>query len=152
VQRKVFDGHVEIAAETGLPLVVHARSADGDIAAVLRSLPEGVLGVLHCFGGSRELLDAALPAGWYVSVTGLVTFRRFDGGGWLREIPEDRLMVETDAPYMAPVPHRGKRNEPAWVTRVAEAVAHHRSQSVDEVAAFTTANAERFYGLEASGG
>jgi TatD DNase family protein len=151
VQRKVFDAHVEIASETGLPLVVHSRSADADTAAVLRSLPAGVRGVLHCFGGSGELLDAALPAGWYVSVTGLVTFRRFDGGDWLRAIPEDRLMVETDAPYMAPVPDRGKRNEPAWVARVAEAVAHHRAQSLQDVERYTTANAARFYGLEAPG-
>ena len=148
VQRRVFDAHVELAAETGLPLVVHSRSADRDTAAVLSAIPQGVRGVLHCFGGSAELLEAALPIGWYLSVTGLVTFRRFDGGEWLRRIPEDRLMIETDAPYMAPVPHRGKRNEPAWVPEVAKAIAHHRRESVAAVAEYTSRNAARFYGLE----
>jgi TatD DNase family protein len=147
VQRRVFDTHVELAAETGLPLVVHSRSADADTAAVLRGLPSGVRGVLHCFGGSDELLDAALPIGWHVSVTGLVTFKRFDGADWLCRIPEDRLMIETDAPYLAPVPHRGKRNEPAWVAEVALAVARHRGETAERVAEYTTRNAERFYGL-----
>ena len=147
VQRTVFDAHVELAAETGLPLVVHSRSADADTAAVLRALPHGVLGVLHCFVGGDELLDAALPAGWHISVTGLVTFKRFDGADWLRRIPEDRLMIETDAPYMAPVPHRGKRNEPAWVAEVARAVAVQRGETPERVAEYTTRNAERFYRL-----
>jgi TatD DNase family protein len=109
-----------------------------------------VRGVLHCFGGSKGLLDAALPRGWYISVTGLVTFRRFDGADWLAAIPSDRLMIETDAPYMAPVPHRGKRNEPAWVAEVARSVAQHRGESVEDVQAYTTRNAERFFALEAS--
>ena len=150
MQRRVFDAHVELATETGLPLVVHSRSADADTVAVLSAVPQGVRGVLHCFGGSAELLEAALPIGWYLSVTGVVTFKRFDGGDWLRRIPEDRLMIETDAPYMAPVPHRGKRNEPAWVSEVARAVAHHRGESAEHVAEYTSRNAERFYGLEAS--
>ena len=148
VQRRVFDAHVTLAADTGLPLVVHSRSADADTAAVLRAAPDGVRGVLHCFGGSAELLDAALPRGWYISVTGLVTFRRFDGAEWLARIPSDRLMVETDAPYMAPVPHRGKRNEPAWVAQVARAVATHRGETFEEVQAYTSRNAERFFQLE----
>jgi TatD DNase family protein len=149
VQRSVLDAHVELAAETGLPLVVHSRSAEADTAAVLRSLPDGVRGVLHCFGGGDELLEAALPRGWYVSVTGLVTFRRFDGAGWLARLPEDRLMLETDAPYMAPVPHRGKRNEPAWVVEVARAVALHRGEAFEAVCDYTSRNAERFFGLGA---
>jgi TatD DNase family protein len=148
VQRAVFDQHVELAAETGLPLIVHSRTADADTAAVLRSLPQGVRGVLHCFGGSVELMDAGLERDWYFSVTGIVTFRRFDGAQWLARIPRERLMVETDAPYMAPVPHRGKRNEPAWVVEVARAVAHHRGETVDEVRAYTSRNAERFFALE----
>jgi TatD DNase family protein len=147
VQRRVFDAHVEVAAETGLPLVVHSRSAEADTAAALRAAPEGVRGVLHCFGGSADLLDAALARGWYLSVTGVVTFRRFDGTGWLARIPSGRLMVETDAPYMAPVPYRGKRNEPAWVIEVARAVATHRGESLEQVRAYTTENALRFFSL-----
>ena len=152
VQRRVFDAHVEIASQAGLPLVVHSREADADTAAALRSAPRGTVGVLHCFGGSPELLDAALERDWYLSVTGLVTFRRFDGGDWLRAIPRDRLMIETDAPYMAPVPYRGKRNEPAWVLEVARAVAQHRGEPLEEVTHFTTRNAERFFALEPSAG
>lgn len=147
VQRRVFDAQIGIADESGLPLVVHSREADADTAAALRAAPGGVAGVLHCFTGSRELLDVGLSRGWHVSVTGLVTFRRFDGVDWLREIPEDRLMLETDAPYMAPVPLRGKRNEPAFLEHVAAAVAAHRGEAVERVRAYTTRNAVRFYGL-----
>jgi TatD DNase family protein len=147
VQRRVFDAHVALAAESGLPLVVHSRSADADMAAVMRSLPGGVKGVLHCFGGTQELLDLAIPLGWNISVTGLVTFKKFDGEGWLRSIPEDRLMIETDAPYMAPMPYRGKRNEPGYVCHVADAVARHRGESPEHVRAYTDANARRFYAL-----
>jgi TatD DNase family protein len=108
--------------------------------------------VLHCFGGNPELLETALPLGWYLSVTGLVSFRRFDGGDWLRRIPEDRLMIETDSPYMSPVPFRGKRNEPARVAEVARSVAAHRSETPELVGGYTTHNALRFFGLAGSGG
>jgi TatD DNase family protein len=148
VQRKVFDAQVELAAETGLPLVVHSRSADAETRAVIEALPGGVRGVLHCFSGGRELMDAALSRGWLISVTGLVSFRKFDGGEWLRAVPRDRLMLETDAPYMAPEPHRGKRNEPALVAHVADAVARHRAEPLELVLEYTTANALRFFGLE----
>jgi TatD DNase family protein len=151
VQRSVLDRHVELAAETGLPLVVHSRSADSDTRAVLEALPAGVRGVLHCFTGSQELLDVALARGWMISVTGLVSFRRFDGEGWLRSVPEDRLMVETDAPYMSPEPHRGKRNEPAWVAHVTDAVARLRGEPVARVRDYTTTNALRFFGLDRNG-
>jgi TatD DNase family protein len=148
VQRSVLDRQVELAAETHLPLVVHSRSADSDTKAVLEGLPAGVRGVLHCFTGSPELLDVALERGWMISVTGLVSFRRFDGEGWLRSVPDDRLMVETDAPYMSPEPYRGKRNEPAWVAHVADAVARHRGEPTARVREYTTANALRFFGLD----
>jgi len=146
-QFQAFEAQIEIAAESRLPLVVHSRSADADMVDVLGGMPAGVVGVLHCFSGSPKLLDAALSRGWYISVTGVVTFRRFDGAAWLRAVPEDRLMIETDSPYMAPVPHRGKRNEPAFVAGVAEAVALHRGESVEHVQAYTSRNAAHFYSL-----
>lgn len=154
VQRRVFEGHLELAREAGLPLVVHSRSADDDMIAVLRDLsqePEAarVGGVLHCFTGSDALLDAALDAGFHVSFTGLVTFGSFDAHHQIRRVPRGRIMVETDAPYLAPVPHRGKRNEPARVREVAEAVARARDESFEELARHTTETACRFYGVDA---
>jgi len=154
VQRRVFTGQVELARETGLPLVVHSRSADDDMAAVLRDLsgdPEAdrVRGVLHCFTGSDGLLEAALDAGFHVSFTGLVTFGSFDAEHQMARVPRGRIMVETDAPYLAPVPYRGKRNEPARVREVAEAVARARGESFEALARHTTEAACRFYGVDA---
>jgi TatD DNase family protein len=148
VQRSVFEAHVQLATDTGLPLVVHSRSADQETREALEAMPAGVRGVLHCFTGSDALLEAALTRGWMISVTGLVSFRKFDGQAWLRSVPRARLMVETDAPYMSPEPHRGRRNEPAWVVHVAAAVARLRAETVAEVQEYTTANALRFFGLE----
>ena len=147
LQRRVFDAHVELAHALGLPLVVHSRAADDDTAAVLDALPSGVAGVLHCFTGGRKLLEATLRASWHVSLTGIVTFPRFGAADLVRAIPRDRVMIETDAPYLAPVPHRSKRNEPSYVVRVAEAVAQQRGDSFEEVARYTTENAVRFFGL-----
>jgi TatD DNase family protein len=93
-------------------------------------------------------MEAALSRDWLISVTGLVSFRKFDGGDWLRAVPRDRLMLETDAPYMAPEPHRGKRNEPALVAHVADAVARLRSEPLELVLESTTANALRFFRLQ----
>jgi TatD DNase family protein len=146
-QRASFLRHIELAGELDLPLVVHCREADRDMAAILRDLPDGVRGVLHCFVGDDDLLDAGLDAGWMISFTGLVTFKNFDGAPRLRRVPDDRLMVETDAPYLAPVPFRGRRNEPAFVVQVCDALAELRGRSVAEMARITTDNARRFYGL-----
>lgn len=145
-QRRLFTGHLALAAELALPVVVHSREADDDMAAILREYGPGVRGVLHCFGGPPEMLDLALELGWLVSFTGSSTFKRFDRA-LLRTVPHDRYMLETDAPYLAPVPHRGKRNEPAYVARIAEAVAEARGESVDSVARDSTSNAMRFYAL-----
>lgn len=146
-QREVFLRQVELADETGLPLVVHSRSADEDMAAILQEVPEGVRGVLHCFTGGDALLDVALGKGFHVSFTGIVSFGRFDAAHQVKRVPEDRFMVETDAPYLAPVPHRGQRNEPAHVVEVARAVANHRERPLEEVARSSTVNALTFYGL-----
>lgn len=150
-QRSSFEEHVELAEEMNLPLVVHSRGAEGDVAEVVRECAGRVRGVLHCFGGPGELLDEALAAGWYVSFTGIASFPRFDEEV-VRAVPEDRYMIETDSPYLAPVPKRGRRNEPSFVVHVAGAVARIRGETVEKVARDSWANGARFFGLpEASG-
>ena len=147
VQRAVFRSQLELAAELDRPVVVHCREAEADVAHLIREHRGGVRGVLHCFSGGAELLETGLDAGWYVSFAGIVSFKRYDGQELLRSVPRDRLLVETDSPYLAPVPHRGKRNEPSFVVRVVEAVAQLRGEPVEEVAAYTSANARAFFGV-----
>ena len=147
VQRRLFEAHLALGAELSLPVVVHAREADEDVAAALRAMPSGTVGVLHCFTGGARAFGEAMAAGWYVSFSGIASFRSFEPVDLLREVPADRLLVETDAPYLAPVPNRGRRNEPANVVHVAEAVAGHLVAEADEVARRTTENARRFYGV-----
>lgn len=147
VQETLFREHLELAEELGLPVVVHSRSADELTARILRETGSRVQGVLHCFTGGPGLLRTALQVGWMVSFTGIVTFKNYGDQELVREVPRDRLMVETDAPYLAPVPHRGRRNEPAFVSRVAEAVASMRGESLEEIHEYTSANAIRFFSL-----
>lgn len=148
VQVRLFEAQLELAAELDMPVVVHSRSAEIETIDLLRAVGSEVRGVLHCFTGNAELLDAGLAADWYVSFSGIVTFKKFDDASAVRRVPRDRLLVETDAPYLAPVPFRGKRNEPAFVRYVAEAVALHREEDAADVATYTAQNALRFYGLE----
>ncbi len=145
VQRASFARHLELGRETGLPVVVHAREADEDLIALLRSEGEGTTGVLHSFSSSAELLRAGLDLGWYASFSGMVTFKKYDAADLLRLVPADRLLVETDAPYLAPVPHRGKTNEPAFVAHTAARVAELRGEDPQEVVARTTENARRLF-------
>lgn len=147
VQRALFDAHLALGAELGLPVVVHARDADEDVAAALRRMPSGCSGVLHCFTGGEKAFAEAMAAGWYVSFSGIASFNSFEPVELLRAVPIDRLLIETDSPYLAPVPRRGRRNEPAYVVHVAEAVAVHLDITGVEVAARTTENACRFYGV-----
>lgn len=146
-QRASFSAHLELAAELDLPAVVHARDADPDVAAALRAMPPGTRGVLHCFTGGDQAFATAIEADWYVSFSGIASFRSFDAADYLRRVPHDRLLIETDAPYLAPVPRRGRRNEPAYVPHVAEAVGAHLGVPVEEVARRTFENARRFYGV-----
>lgn len=148
-QRAAFEAHLALAAETGKPVVVHSREADADTIAMIREAGPAVRGVLHCFAGGRGLFDAGVEAGWYVSFSGLLTFRSYATPDLAAATPADRLLVETDAPYLAPVPHRGKRNEPAFVADVARAVAAVRGEAFEEVAGRTARNARAFYGLPA---
>ena len=147
VQREVFRAQLELAAAVDRPVVVHCREAEADVAHLIREHKGAVRGVMHCFSGGAELLEVGLDAGWYVSFAGIVSFKKYEGGELLRSVPRDRLLVETDSPYLAPVPYRGKRNEPAHVVRVAEAVARLRDEPVDEVARYTSANARTFFGI-----
>src|SRR5207245_7702354 len=123
IQEQVFRAHIEASCATGLPLIVHAREADREIARILEE-ERPPPGVMHCFSSGRALAEAALALGFYISISGIVTFRNADElRAILRDVPLDRLLVETDAPYLAPVPYRGKRNEPAFVAATAAAVA-----------------------------
>ena len=147
VQRRWFRHQIELATRLGKPVVVHTREADDDTAAILRET-QPPSGVIHCFTGGPERAQAYLDLGLHISVAGVLTFKNAED---LREavriIPLERLLIETDCPYLAPIPFRGKRNEPAHVKLVAEKVAEVKGLSVEEVAAATTANARRFFGL-----
>jgi TatD DNase family protein len=140
--------HIAAARMTGLPLVIHARDADADMAAILkRETEEGAFpAVLHCFSSGRQLAETGIALGHYVSFSGIVTFKN---SGTIREIardlPADRILVETDAPYLAPPPHRGKRNEPAFVAHIAAVLAETRGVSRQALAEQTTENFHRLY-------
>jgi len=149
VQRSAFARTVALAHDTGLPLVVHVREAHADAADLLRSerVPAGGA-IIHCFTGDRDDARRYLDLGVHVSISGIVTFRNADAlRAAVRVVPDDHLLIETDAPYLAPIPHRGKRNEPAHVAVVAAAVAQVRGQSLDHVAALTSANSQRIFRL-----
>lgn len=147
-QRESFARHLRLAADTGLPLVVHSREADADTAAMVREAAGSVAGVLHCFAGGAPLFDAGVEAGWHISFSGLITFPSYGTADFVARTPADRLLIETDSPYLAPVPHRGRRNEPAYVVEVARRAAELRGEAVEAVAALTASNARAFYRLE----
>jgi TatD DNase family protein len=151
IQRTAFEGQLDLAAETGLPVVVHSRDADDEMRDILRARGHEVRGVLHCFTGGDALLDAGLEAGWWVSFGGIVTFRSFAAPEQVRRVPAERLMIETDSPYLAPAPLRGRRNEPAFLPHVCQRVAELRGARTDETAEQTTRAALTFYGLEDPG-
>jgi len=144
-QRVVFERQMALAGAAGKPVVIHARDADADVAAVLRAFP-GVSGILHSFSSGATLFDAGVALGHYVSFSGMVTFRSWTLDEAVRATPTDRLLVETDAPYLAPVPHRGHRNEPAFVRLVAARVAAIRGDDVARIISATGANARRVFG------
>ena len=142
-QRASFRIHAAAARESGLPLIVHSRDADDDTVDILADeMAKGAFkGLIHCFSTSREMAEKSLDLGLYISISGIVTFNSAeDLRETLREVPLDRLLVETDAPYLAPVPMRGKRNEPAYVAHVAERVAQVRGMTAEAVAEATSDN------------
>jgi TatD DNase family protein len=148
-QHDSFLRHLDLGRRLGLPVIVHTRDADADTAAILRQAAGGTRGVLHCFTGGRALMETALDLGWYISFAGMITFPKYADADLVRAVPSDRILVETDSPYLAPLPFRGKRNEPAHVVHVAAAAAAMRGEDVEEFARATVRNTERLYGLDA---
>jgi TatD DNase family protein len=148
VQREVFRRQVRLAREVGRPVIIHTREADEETAAILEE--EGANetgGVIHCFTGGEELARRALVLGFYISFSGIVAFPRSETiQAVARTVPEDRLLVETDSPFLAPPPHRGKRNEPAFVVEVARRVAGLRGDTLEAVGAASGRNFERLFG------
>jgi TatD DNase family protein len=147
VQRRVFAQFIRLAEETGLPLVVHERDAASEALELLRSEGAGkIRGVIHCFTGDYNAACAYLDLGFYLSFTGIVTFKNAEPlRDVVRKVPLDNMFVETDSPYLTPVPHRGKRNEPAYVRFVAETVASVKHVSLQDVTDTTTRNVQKLF-------
>jgi TatD DNase family protein len=149
-QRERFRAHIRAAAETGLPMVIHTRSASDDTLSILRDEGAGrVRGVFHCFTETEAVARGALELGFHVSFSGILTFRNAQAlRDVARMVPMDRLLIETDSPYLAPVPHRGKTNQPAYVVHVAQQVADIKGIALDDVARQTTRNFEALFGVK----
>ena len=146
-QRAAFEGQLALAADLGKPVVIHARDADDDMAALLRDWGGRIPAlVLHSFAGSRSLFTAGMDVGAYFSFSGMITFKNWRPAVPASECPGNRLLVETDAPYLAPVPHRGHRNEPAFVPDIVTALARQRDASPVDLARQTFENASRVFG------
>ncbi|MEO5337664.1 MAG: TatD family hydrolase [Magnetospirillum sp. WYHS-4] len=148
IQQEQFRTHVRAARTLGLPLAIHTRDADDDMVRILREEAEqgAFAGLLHCFSSTRAVAETAIELGLYVSLSGVVTFKNADGlRAIVRDLPLDRLLVETDAPYLAPVPHRGKRNEPAYVAHTAARVAELKGMAYEDFVRATTANFFRLF-------
>ncbi len=141
-QRQRFRTHIRAARETGLPLIIHTRASSEDTIRIMREEnAQDVGGVMHCFTESWEIAQQAMELGFYISLSGIVTFKKAeDIKDVARKMPLDRLLIETDSPYLAPMPHRGKQNQPAWVRHVAEHIAELKGLPLEEIAAATTAN------------
>jgi TatD DNase family protein len=148
IAAKVFRAQIGLARELGLPLVIHAREADDDVAAILREeMAAGAFeAVLHCFTSSRALADTGLELGLFISFSGVLTFKNSaDLRAIARDAPLDRVLVETDAPFLAPTPHRGKRNEPAFVVETARVLAEVKGVETSTIAAATRANTLKLF-------
>jgi len=146
VQRAVFIRQLDLARQVGKPIIIHTREAHADTMAIVRREGKGLAGVFHCFSGSEETAREVLRLGFYISFAGPVTFanaRKLHEA--VRAVPLERLLVETDAPYLTPAPHRGRRNEPAYVKHVAAAVAQLRGMDAEELAAAAAENTKRLF-------
>ncbi len=148
IQQQAFRLQLGLAQELELPVIIHDRDAHGDCLEILQDYPQ-VRGVFHCYSGSVEMARQLTSQGWYIGFTGVLTFKNARKAVEVAEaIPLDRLVLETDCPYMAPEPYRGKRNDPGYLYRMAQRLAELRGLCVEEVAAITMENGKRLYGIE----
>ncbi len=148
VQRRVFRRFLDLALTTQMPLIIHTREADEDILAIIREKARGNWrGVFHCFSGDQGMAKRVLDLGFMISFTGTVTFKNSDSINVAKAVPMDRLMIETDCPFLAPAPKRGKRNEPAFIVHVANRIAEAKQMPLDDFARATTLNALRFFNI-----
>ena len=148
LQQKIFIEQLEIARKINLPVCIHEREAHGDTLKILKENGQGLRGVLHCFSGSLEMAKEVWKMGWLIGIDGPVTFKN---SAKLPEIvkaaPREMILLETDAPYLAPVPNRGKRNEPSYLIDIAKKISEIRQESLEVVAEYTTQNAKNLYGI-----
>lgn len=145
IQKKAFILQMELARETGLPVIVHERDAHEDSIEIVKAFPD-VTGVFHCYSGSAEMARQLVDLGWYIGFTGVLTFKNARRAiETAQSIPLDRIVLETDCPYMAPEPFRGKRNHPGYLYRMAEKLAEIRNMTPDEIQAITTENGKKLY-------
>lgn len=146
IQQKIFIAQLDLARQLDLPVCIHDRDAHGDMLKILQTEGKNLRGVLHCYSGSLEMAREVWKMGWLIGVDGPLTFKN---SAKLPEVvkaaPRDMILIETDAPYLAPVPFRGKRNEPAYIVEIAKKLAEVRGETLEEVAAYTTANAINLY-------
>jgi TatD DNase family protein len=151
VQMDVFRRQLRSARDAGLPVIIHTREAEAETVEILRTEWDGskLPGIMHCFSGTSQLASQAVELGFLISFSGIVTFKKAEElRSVARDVPTDRLLIETDCPYLAPVPYRGKRNEPAFVIEVARCLAELRSIELDKMASVTTKNFSRVFGLD----
>jgi len=148
IQHEVFKKQLEIAKEMNLPIVVHMRDSVNDTYEILRDEGHGLSGVLHCYSGDVEMMHKFLTLGFYIGLNGPVTFKNAHSvHAVAKAVPIDRLVIETDAPYLTPAPYRGKRNEPAYISYVAEKIAELKGLTYEEVCRITTENGSKMYGI-----
>ena len=149
-QQDRFRAHIQVANEVNKPIIVHTRDAGDDTLKILREEnAEACSGVIHCFTETQEFAEQALDLGFMISISGIVTFRNADAlRAIAKTIPDDRLLIETDSPYLAPIPHRGKQNQPAFVRHVAEVLAEIRGNSVEEIAEISRKNFYRLFNIK----
>ncbi len=149
-QRERFRAHIQVANEVNKPIIVHTRDAGDDTLKILRGEnAEACGGVIHCFTETQDFADSALELGFMISISGIVTFRNADAlRAIAKTIPDDRLLIETDSPYLAPIPHRGKPNQPAFVQHVAETLAEIRNTSVESIAEISRNNFYRLFDIK----
>jgi TatD DNase family protein len=147
-QRRAFAEQLALARELGKPVIVHTRDAEDDTRSMVAEAGNaGVIGVLHCYTGSHQLAEDAIEAGWYVSFAGIVTFKKWADDDLLRLVPDDRILAESDSPYLAPVPNRGKRNEPAWVIHTVEKLSRARGTDIETMKEIVSRNARALFKL-----